>query len=271
MKTLFRAFVSAGIIAATYAPNTAHANDPRITQRTYDPGNVTRLEGQIGVQAIIAFGEDEQIENVAIGDSTTWQVTPNKRANVLFVKPLSAKARTNMTVITDRLTYHFDLTTARTGSPIYALQFVYPEKYKKTGPKAPAPVLNDDEKQAMAGVQIKEQVDPAMLNFDWRMKGKPALLPARVYDDGKSVFLAWPRNIALPAIQIRDEKGAEGPVNFSVNNDVIAVDGVPNILILRSGKDMATLERTATPVANKTETVASNPAGTVADILPQGR
>ena len=52
-----------------------------------------RIEGRPNVQATIDFGEDEHIENVAIGDSSAWQVTPNKRANLLFVKPLRQARR----------------------------------------------------------------------------------------------------------------------------------------------------------------------------------
>ena len=90
----------------------ASAADRRIATRHFNPDEVIQIDGQAGVQASIAFAEDEHIENVAIGDSASWQITPNKRANLLFVKPLSARARTNMTVITDRRTYFFDLVAA---------------------------------------------------------------------------------------------------------------------------------------------------------------
>ena len=89
-----------------------------------------RIEGRLGVQASIAFAEDEHIENVAIGDSATWQITPNKRANLLFVKPLAANARTNMTVVTDKRTYLFDLVASPRNSALYVLQFRYPELEK---------------------------------------------------------------------------------------------------------------------------------------------
>ncbi len=42
---------------------------------------------------MIEFGHGERIENVAVGDSSAWQVTPNKRANLLFLKPLFGKAQ----------------------------------------------------------------------------------------------------------------------------------------------------------------------------------
>ena len=63
----------------------------------YNPDAVVSLTGAVGWQMMIEFGEDERIENVAIGDAAAWQVTPNKRARMLFVKPLSRKASTNMT------------------------------------------------------------------------------------------------------------------------------------------------------------------------------
>ena len=45
----------------------------------------------------------------------------------------------------------------------------------------------------------------------------------------------------LPAILIKDHEGTEGPVNFAVRGEVIVVDGVPREIVLRSGKDAATL------------------------------
>src|SRR5690606_27195983 len=101
-----RALLAAALLAAIGAP--ALAEDARIVERMYDPNEVVRVEGRAGVQATIRFAEDEHIENVAVGDSQKWQVTPNKRANLLFVKPLTERAMTNMTVVTDKHTYLFD-------------------------------------------------------------------------------------------------------------------------------------------------------------------
>lgn len=46
----------------------------------------------------------------------------------------------------------------------------------------------------------------------------------------------------MPAILIRNERGDEGPVNFAVRDGLIVLDGVPGLIILRSGRDSATLE-----------------------------
>jgi type IV secretion system protein VirB9 len=202
-----------------------------------------RVAGRTGVQATIAFAEDEHIENVAIGDSTSWQVTPNKRANLLFVKPLAPRARTNMTVVTDQRTYLFDLVAAPTGNPLYVLRFTYPEAPKTVGAQRSASGLTADEAMALG----KPPLDPASLNFAWAKRGDGKLLPARIYDDGQATFVSWAAGVPIPAILVRDEKRAEGPVNFAVRGDVIVIDGVPDVIVLRSGRASATLENQGSP------------------------
>ena len=242
----------------------AHARDPRLASRLYNADEVVRIEGRAGVQATITFGEDEHIENVAVGDSTTWQITPNKRANLLFVKPMAARARTNMTVVTDRHTYLFDLVASPLGTPIYVLRFTYRDPSKAEKAAAPALGVNEAEALAAANPQELAQPDPAILNFSWRTKGSSKLLPSRIYDDGSATFLAWNVGVPIPAILIRNEKGQEGPVNFAVRDDVIVIDGVPDLVVLRSGRDSATLENRGPP--RKTKPLAA-PASALASVI----
>ena len=70
------------------------ADDARIQTRVYNDAAVVRIDGKVMVQTTIKFAPDELIENVAIGDSTAWQVQPNKAQTILFVKPLAPAART---------------------------------------------------------------------------------------------------------------------------------------------------------------------------------
>ena len=225
----------------------AHAEDPRLVEKLYDPTKVVRIDGRPNVQATIAFGEDEHIENVAIGDSQSWQVTPNKRANLLFVKPLSPTATTNMTVVTDRHTYLFDLVASPRAKPLYVLRFTYPEEPEEKQVQmasADGAAGAPNAVELAAAMDPLAVVDPAELNFAWAAKGDTKLVPARTYDDGESTFLAWPAGEPVPAILIKDFEGTEGPVNFTVRGDVVVVDGVPREIILRSGKDSATLTNT---------------------------
>ena len=224
--------------------------DSRLVEREYQPAEVVRINGKLGVQATITFAEDEHIENVAVGDSNSWQITPNKRANLLFVKPLTGKARTNMTVITDRHRYYFDLVAAPGLSPVYVFSFTYPEEEEKQRaeavPAVPAP-LTDAERLAAGNDSALLPVDPAQLNFQWARKGERKLMPARIYDDGSATYISWAVGNPVPAILIKNELGEEGPVNFAVRGDVIVIDDVPGEIILRSGKASATLENRGEP------------------------
>jgi len=241
-----RAVLLAALALAVAAPAAA---DNRLQTLVYDANAVVRVEGRVKVQTTIKFGPDEVIENVAIGDSAAWQVQPNKAQSLLFVKPLNPSARTNMTVVTDKRTYLFDLIARPGNSALYVLQFRYPD-LERAAEEARLAAIAEAEALAAKAAATPETdpdgvLDPAKLNFAWASSGTAGLLPTRAFDDGAAVFLTWPEGVSVPAILVTNEAGEEGPVNFTVRGDTIVVDGVPPKLILRSGRDIATLTNTA--------------------------
>ena len=242
-----RAVLLAPVLFALAVP--AQAEDSRLVDHAYSDDEVVRIDGKAGIQAAIEFGEGESIENVAVGDSQAWQITPNKRADLLFVKPLETSARTNMTVVTNRHTYFFDLVASPKAKPLYMLRFTYKDEPRETpAPGAAMAALNPAEQALASGDPIAMPADPASLNFAWKRSGSEKLLPARVYDDGNATYLVWPEKSAVPAILIENEKGEEGPVNYSVHDATIVLPDVPRKIILRSGKATAALEN-ARPVS----------------------
>lgn len=237
-----RSLLAALIMAMV--PSTAMA-DSRLQERLYNPDEVVTIHGRTKVQATITFGEDETIENIAIGDSSAWQVTPNKRANLLFVKPLTTSAATNMTVVTNKHTYLFDLVSSTRNRPLYVLKFTYQKPV--IDPNDQAQLAAVEEANAIEMAAAKDPyavVDPARLNFEWIAKGDPELLPSRTYDDGEATFLHWPEGNSVPAILISNSEGVEGPVNYTVRGDTVVVQGVPRAIVLRIGDDSATLTNT---------------------------
>ena len=242
--------IPAAILALALFATPAHAADPRLMSVHYEADKVVSVHGRLGYQSMIEFAAGEQIENVAVGDSSAWQVTPNKRANLLFLKPLMPKAKTNMTVVTDQRTYLFDLSVASTTvSPIYNLRFTYgappappkPQRipYPTLLANAPTPVPA----AAPAVVQPK-------LNFAWKAKGDKELRPTRSYDDGRSLYLQWPARTPMPALFSRDEDGREGLVNYRLVGNFIVVDQVPHTLVMRIGKKSAVLINRNPPKTN---------------------
>lgn len=236
MKLLAPILVALAVVGA--APP-ALAADPRVRSITFAPDTVFQFVGQPGYQSAIRFAPDERIENVAVGDSVAWQVTPNKRGDHLFLKPMLAGARSNMTVVTSKRTYLFDLRAPRGAQPVYAMSFEYPD-YPAPGAIEPA-ATPETQAPVVAAAAPQPAAPPPVFNFGWVRKGPKSLLPARAFDDGRSVYLSWPDGSPLPAVLVAAADGAEGPVNYRVDGGFIVVDGLPRELILRRGKERATV------------------------------
>jgi type IV secretion system protein VirB9 len=237
--------VSFAVLTLLACSASAQGPDSRIRTLAYDPDAIVKILGKAGIQSTIEFADDERIENVAVGDSSAWQITPNRRASLLFVKPLTSHSRTNMTVVTDRRTYMFDLVSGeKAAAPIYALKFSYPNEKRI-----------DTSKPVQQATAISPQQQAVMtaerLHFDWNKKGNGKLLPTRVFDDGASVYLAWDKETPLPAILTLSEDRKEGPVNYRMSGEYIVVSPIPQNLVLRYGKTSAVLwpSRRITPSA----------------------
>jgi type IV secretion system protein VirB9 len=69
-------------------------------------------------------------------------------------------------------------------------------------------------------------------------------------------------------MQVRSDAGIEGPVNFAVRDDVVVIDGVPDLIVLRSGHDVATLKRN-TPAA-RLDVPEVKPQATALAAVPAG-
>jgi len=214
---------------------TVAAPDSRIRTLAYDANEIVKIHGKTGIQSTIEFSSDEKIENVAVGDSSAWQITPNKRASLLFVKPLNARSRTNMTVVTDRRTYMFDLVAGdASGSAVYALKFSYPNE-------KPIKAAVQPTQQAAVNTAAPATVTAEKLHFDWKSKGHGKLTPNRMFDDGTSLYLAWDKETPLPAILTQAEDKKEGPVNYRMSGEYIVVSPVPQNVVLRYGSKVAVL------------------------------
>jgi len=248
-------FAALAVLGCTAA---SAAADNRIRSMAYDPDKIVQVVGRTGIQSTIQFDGDERIQNVAVGDSSKWQVTPNRGATLLFVKPLAPRVRTNMTVVTDRRTYMFDLIAGdKFTMPVYAMKFSYPNEK----PIAPAIKPNEQAQQAAAAVHQPVTMTAEKLHFDWRSKGERKLIPSRVFDDGNSVYLSWSRETPLPAILTMSEDRKEGPLSYRMSGDYIVVSPVPQNMVLRYDSRMAMLwtTRRVTPPAPIPAPVVSQP------------
>ena len=220
--------LAAAFLLAFAAPASA---DPRIRDVVYSPEKVIRLVGHYGYQIAIEFPPPERIESVALGDSLTWQVTPNKRGNVLFVKPVDEGEPTNMMVVTSQRYYTFELTAKRRTpeTPIAEITYLLRIAAPVDGaPSIEEPVLLGGDAPAA----------PAPINDRYTYTGSKQNLPSRVFDDGVSTTFEWPRGVETPAIFYRRPDGAESIVNYSYKGDAIIVHQIAPEFILRNGKEV---------------------------------
>lgn len=214
--------VAAVVLAAGDAMAQDAARDPRLRVVPFEADQIVTIDGHLGYQTMIEFDPSEQIENVSIGDSLGWQVTPNRAATLLFLKPTQANAATNMTVVTNRRRYAFALRTRQARGPddpdiVYSLRFTYPpDAVAADTPAAP---------------------DPATFNFAYAISGSRALTPTRVFDDGRFTYFQMPPDAMTPAIFALNEHGEEEVVNAQVRGDYTVVDQIAATFVLRYGRD----------------------------------
>ena len=135
----------AGSAHAMVVP-TPSSGDPRIRVVGYSPDEVVLLTATLGYAVTVEFGPGERIETVSIGDSLGWQVTPNRRANLLFIKPIGHGSPTNLTAVTNLRTYTLELRTRARGRDddkalIYALKFDFPEPAVAALERRPLPIV----------------------------------------------------------------------------------------------------------------------------------
>ncbi len=210
------------ILTAARVPEPG-ATDPHIQSIYFVPDEVVLLQGAIGWQIMLEFGPDERIENVSIGDALAWQVTPNKRARILFLKPLVKNAATNMTVVTDRRRYAFALqTTARFATTPWIVRFQYPPDVVEAIEEPPPP-------------------PPPVANLAYTTRGDAAVVPARVWDDGQMTYFEFLPEQAIPAIFANGPGKNEALVNSLTRGRTIVVQQRAGRFTLRSGKSLATV------------------------------
>ncbi len=105
--------------------------DARIKTLVYNENEVFRLKFHYNYQSYIELSEDEKIEILSVGDNYSWQINPAD--NRIFIKPLEAGVKTNMTLITNRRNYHFEIISSDSNESegdeelVYVARFFYPD------------------------------------------------------------------------------------------------------------------------------------------------
>ena len=207
----------------------ATSMDSRLRVMSYSPNDVFKYTGYYGYQGSIEFDVDETISTISMGDTTSWQIIPSE--NRMFLKPTEKDAFTNMTIITNRRLYFFELHAEKASGPsdpglVFAVKFLYPESSTSS--------LYMNTSYAMPDLSRPEQY-----NFNYTISGSDLIAPIRIFDDGKFTYFEFKeKNTPIPAIFEVDANRNEAIINYQVLGNYIAVESVSARFTLRYGNEI---------------------------------
>ncbi|MBY5543706.1 TrbG/VirB9 family P-type conjugative transfer protein [Rhizobium leguminosarum] len=210
--------------------------DPRVRTLPYSAEQVFVVTGTYGMVTTILFGADEEITQVVAGDTVSWQILTSADRRSLTLKPMEKNAPTNLSVVTTKRTYSFDLEvndSKAIQNQTFKLQFMYPED---VGLKGTAELWKQAQ-DAERNPNIKN-IRRDKVNYDYGFKGSDAAKPLWVFDDGLKTFMKFTGDV--PAIFIVDNKRRESLVNYRREADYIVIDTVSRQWTLRYGTENET-------------------------------
>lgn len=214
------------------------ATDSRIKTLVYNENDVFHIVVHYGYQSSIEFAKNEDIQTLSLGNSFAWKYSTVGRR--LFLSALEGAAHTNMTVITNKRTYQFDLESKDPSAGVddelvYVVRFFYPDSSFDT------PVPKVDTKKFLPD-PIAATIAPMPQkhnNFNYSLTGPDSIAPIKVFDDGNNTFLQFKNNNAdIPNIFIVQGDGSEVRASYSREREYIAIKRLIKKLALRLQKDL---------------------------------
>jgi type IV secretion system protein VirB9 len=230
MKQLLLLLVMLGVHGPANAQLRPHqaSDDPRVQTVDYDPNRTVQLHTALGYHLFLQFSTGEQIQNVAVGDSSGWEIVLNGGSDRLFIRSKQAAGVTDMTVITSERVYNFELVA----QPAMTLDMPYVVRFEYPPGQAPQSKLAD----------ARQSRDK---KGGYKLTGDPRLRPASVSEDGKRTHIKWPADRPIPAVYQLSETGEQTLTNGTMRGDEFVIDAVVPRLLFKIDTEVAYATRIA--------------------------
>ncbi len=219
----------------------------------FAPGGLYQVNTAVGQITDIMLQEGEGLSEtgaVAAGDTVRWVIGeassgsgPTRRTHIL-VKPTEAGLKTNLVINTTKRTYHVEIRSTP-ATYMASVGWSYPQD------ELIAVKASIEAAQVQAATQVQAGIDPAKLDFAYRLTGaNPPWRPVQVFDDGTKTYLLFPASIAqseLPPLFLLGDKHQAELVNYRVVGRYIIVDRLFTVAELRLGtrkQQIVRIERT---------------------------
>ncbi|MDZ5450528.1 P-type conjugative transfer protein TrbG [Labrys sp. ZIDIC5] len=206
----------------------------------YTGGALYQVYTAVGQITDIALQPGETLVGsgpVAAGDTVRWIIGDTLSGSGatqqvhILVKPTRTDLMTNLVINTNLRTYHMELrSTERTYMASVSWQY----------PQDQLIALRRQNQQAEAAQPVASGVDLANVNFRYAIEGDRApWRPLRAFDDGRQVFIEFPRGIAQgempPLFVVGPEGNTSELVNYRVRGRHMIVDRLFAAAELRFG------------------------------------
>jgi type IV secretion system protein VirB9 len=207
----------------------------------YAPGGLYVVTAAVGRVTDIMLQDGETLSDtgaVAAGDTVRWVIGEaasgegaSRRSHIL-VKPTDPGLATNLVINTNKRIYHVEL---RSTPSIYmaSVGWSYPQDELIAIQHA------RDAEAVKAETQVQAGIDPARLDFAYRLSGPDTpWKPAEVFDDGAKTYVLMPAGIAqneLPPLFLLGDKNKAELVNYRVSGRYLIVDRLFTVAELRLG------------------------------------
>ncbi len=205
----------------------------------FNPNDVYRYLGHYTYQGFVEFQEGETVSTISMGDPSLWLF--EHLGNRLFLKPVGEDgSETNMTVITNKHVYHFELMAKEARGItdkdlVFVAKFVYPDEKDKNIVEFPKSTPSDE----------PDMRDLSIYNFNYQYTGEPSIAPLKVFDNGEFTYFQFSkRNAEIPAVFTVDAGGFESLINFRSAGSYIIVERVSPQFTLRNGNDIVCVYNT---------------------------
>lgn len=234
MHSLFLAIMTLLVMVPSYGIREPRATsmDSRIRVMVYHANDVFKYIGYYGYQGSIELEEGETVDTVSMGETVSWQIVPS--GNRIFLKPVEENATTNMTLITNKRIYFFELHAKdakdiQDPGLVFAVKFLYPD--------------SDQDIMDMShnsSPMIPDLSDKKKYNFKYTISGSEIIAPVKIFDDGKFTYFKFrSKNAPVPAFFEVDRDGYESIVNYQIAGDYVVLENVASRLTLRYGGEIA--------------------------------
>ncbi|MCK1323577.1 P-type conjugative transfer protein TrbG [Bradyrhizobium sp. 156] len=203
-------------------------------------GALYQVYTAVGQITDIALQPGEQLVGsgpVAAGDTVRWIIGDTQSGAGatqqvhILIKPTRPELMTNLVINTNLRTYHMELrSTERTYMASVSWQY----------PQDQLIALRRQNQEAQAAQPVATGIDLSNINFRYEVTGDRApWRPLRAYDDGRQVFIEFPRGIAQgempPLFVVGPEGNTSELVNYRVRGNYMVVDRLFAAAELRFG------------------------------------